>query len=335
MEIQTDVPALNLHEANPGESDYRWESIKGIMGSARSVVTTFPYDSPFFELPDPATEKRRKQLVDGLMESKIGSKLWCLSGFLKKITDTVGTHQALDSVYLGPNIENEPEETRKIGSEWAHYCLTHLLNATGARNRLRVVENELQRSIDEFKGDHEERFNVLSVAAGSSRGLMTVISKIEGERANNIHLTMVDKSEIAAVDAKELASQMGIGDRMTFIKENVFRTNRYLTQTQKFNFIEVVGLLDYLDDRQVTILLGKLRGSLADGGVLLYSNITPNPERSFIKKIVGWPEMQYRKAEELLDLGNAAGFLVPQMRLIQEPSGVYNLVSAVNRVNCS
>lgn len=328
MEVHTEIAAYIGPITSLRNSDFRWKLIGEILGPSEELVTPLPYGSTEFELCTPSMDERRERLVGRLLELEdqkgIGSELWCMSDNLKYVTETVGTHRALETVYLGPDIQRE---STLLGLKWAHHCLMLPKNAIGPRNRLRIVQREFRESIDDRTRDTQGRLDVLSIAAGSSRSLMTVMHERKGDGISDIHLTMVDNSAKAKADAQELASKMEIDDRVTFIPENVFRTNRYLNG-RKFNFIEVVGLLDYLTDEQVIRLLSKLWDSLTVGGVLLYSNIVPNTERSFLERVVKWPVMQYREADALLGLGKAAGVSLSEARLIQEPQEIYNLIAA-------
>lgn len=331
-ETHTHTEASRRPIVKPPKADYRLNLIREIMGSSGRLIIPAPYSSADFEVSTPLIEEHRQRLVNRLLELEerqgLGSKIWRISGNLSDISNTVTTHRALDRVYLGPDPQRESTE---LGLEWAHYCLTLPKNAIGPRNRLRVVKQEFRKSVDKFTadstGDSQERFYALSVAAGSSRGLMAVIRELGHEAASNVHLTMVDQSADAEVDALALASRLGIQDVVKFVKTNVFRTNKYLTRL--YNFIEVVGLFDYLKDEEIVYLLRNFRGSLAADGKILFSDIVPNNERAFLEKIVGWPVMKYRKAEELLSLGKIAGFDDSEMELTQEPQEVYNLISAV------
>ena len=303
------------------------ERIQQILEVLGSKLGPEPYGSLASEMVSPIGETDRLALV-GLMLSlphPMGHILFRTSANLNQISQDAATHNALETMYVGPNRNGITE----VGNNflWARLMIENVHNSMAVRNRLRQVKQEFRCFIDDFAGDADS-INVLSVAAGSSRGLLEEVAAQPPQIRSNIRLKLIDVAPEAGEDAGRLARQLGIGDLVETVTANVLKVNSYLKEGYKAHFIEVVGLLDYLEDRHAVNLLGRLSSCLIKGGMILCSNIRPNDEERFTHQIVGWPEMKYRPAETLVAFVQQAGFSADAIRLIPEPLGIYNIVSA-------
>lgn len=281
-----------------------------------------PYGNSEPELVSPIGEEARIKLVTDMlsMPGDEGHRLFVTSTNLHQISDDASSHRALETMYTGPKPEADLESFL-----WARLFIENTHNAMAVRNRLNMVRQELRDFVGSTKS---EQINVLSVAAGSSRGLLEETAMLPRPIRDRIQLKLIDISPEAGEDAKELSRQLGISDRVETLTKNVLRVNGYLEDGYKANFIEVVGLLDYLEAKHVVNLLKRLRSHLADEGMILFSNIMPNDERDFTHKIVGWLDMQYRSAEVLEELAREAGFSPRLIRMREEPLKIYNIVCA-------
>lgn len=297
--------------------------VQQMVGLFGPRLGSIPYALSSFETQSPIGEDRRKKLVDFMLSrpENGGYQLFRMSENLRQISDDVATHKALETMYIGP--KQEPNET---GFTWARLFIENIHNSMAVRNRLRIVKEEFR----DFVGNTEqEQVNVLSIAAGSSRGLLEETSKLPRSIIDRINLKLIDISPQAGEDARVLSQQLGVADRIETVTGNVLKVNGYLEEGYRADFIEVVGLMDYLKEgRHVVNLLKRLKNHLTDGGMILFSNIMPNDERDFTHKIVGWLPMQYRSAEELENLAKEANFLQGSIRIRQEPLAVYNIVCA-------
>lgn len=302
----------------------------------QTPIGVYPhYRSPGYEFSITNDECMRQIMVGSLMalenlEEGLGSRLWRTSQNLAFVSRNHTTHTALDRVYLGPESE---EETDCLGLHWAHCGLGLLKNGKGARNRLRVVRQQVVGIANNFLEGGESDVRMMSVAAGSGRGMVEAIASLNKNMAGRVNLLMVDITKQAGEDGGKLASQLGVGGLVEFKRANVLKTDKYLFGEKPFHFIEVVGLLDYLNNERAINLLRSLRSHLVNWGTLLFSNITTNDEggncgKGLLHKVIGWHPMIYRNPSDLSAIGEAAGFEKSKMGFIHEPCGVYNLVAA-------
>lgn len=295
-----------------------------------SIIQTFgpklgekPYGSLNFETESPFG-KDRMVLVNSMLTlpDNLGHRLFREgSPDLEYIAFNSANHRALERMYTGPISENLSEHL------WARIFIEGIHNSIAVRNRLRIVEQLFESHMHEVIGSGKETSQVLSIAAGSSRGMLETLARLNGEGHHKARLRLVDISQDAIDDAGRLSEQLGIADDVDLIQANCFRFNRYLPEGYKADFMEIVGLLDYLKDKAVVQLLSHLyEHNLSTQGKIIFSNIQDNDEKDLTHRIVGWTDMHYRTLHDLLRLAKASGF--KQHRVIVEPLGIYNIIEA-------
>jgi len=223
-----------------------------------------------------------------------------------------GTWVALEAMYT-----YSPKEATPITRFWE----TVLDNARAIRNRLALVRKELFAAI--VVNDEEKEIRVLSVGSGSARAVIETIAALSEQYRSRIKVLLIDMDATAIEFSEVLAKQYGI-NHTTKRTGNFFRLERDAANFCP-NIIELVGLLDYLSDRQVVVLLQKVHNVLSLNGYLLTSNIAPNLEAMFVTKAINWP-MTYRTPDKLEKLLKQAGFRDIQIR--KEPLGVYTVAVA-------
>lgn len=311
-EIKKDTPDLCIHN---------------VLSHFRSRLGPMPYQSSDFETVSPIGEDNREALVRWMLSlpgGEEGYRLFRESCNLAQISDDAATHKALETMYVGPKPEEDEDKFL-----WGRLFIENIHNSMAVRNRLRIVRKEFRNFVLDILNEREsDCINVLSIAAGSSRGLLEETSSLPYQMRTRIHLKLIDISPQAEEDARRLSQQLGITDRVEIVTGDVLKVNGYLEEGYRAHFIEVVGLLDYLKEKNVVNLLRRLRSYLTEGGMVLYSNIMPNDEWDFTEKIVGWPPMQDRLADGLVKFAQLAGFETDKTTVIREPLGVYNLVLA-------
>lgn len=301
------------------------EPVRDFFEEVNPLLGRSPYGSSEFELESPIGEERRKRLVE-LMSSlpeDLGYQQFRLSSNLRQISDDAATHKALETMYTGPSKE-ETEE----GFLWARLHIENIHNSMAVRNRLRIVEREFESHVIDLLQEGKDQIQVLSIAAGSSRGIMETVASLNSRGSGRLRLQLVDINREALEDSRKLATHLGIDGSVQLTRAYYASFRRYLMEDYQPDFVEVVGLLDYLPSQEVVRLLKALQGHLSDGGVIFYSNIAPNDEREFTHQIVGWPQMHYRNSRQLLDFATEAG--LQKLQLLKEPLGIYNLVIAGN-----
>ncbi len=230
----------------------------------------------------------------------------------------VTTWKALEILYTYPE-RRRKKEVNIASVFWQNF----LDNARSIRNRLALVKKELAIAIQVSARDNRT-VHVLSIGSGSARSVLEAIASFNGD-SRNIETMLIDINRTAIDFSKTLAEQLGI-NYTTRLTGNFFRLERDAVNFHP-EVIELVGLLDYLTEKQVVTLLNKSLKLLTPGGFLIGGNIVPNAETPFVTKGINWP-MVYRSPGELADLLIEAGFPPQNIKIIQEPLGIHALAVA-------
>ncbi len=234
------------------------------------------------------------------------------------VTKNGGSTTALEAMYTR---HHRRPFSRGLFQGIADYFWHHVISQPKAlRNRLAIVESLLEEEIVNRTGLSPAggSLALLNVAGGSSRAVIHTLVKL-GETAA-VKVTNIDKDERAIALGKRLAEASGVSDSFRWVLGDV-RTLGHILPGERFDLIEVVGLLDYFSDAKFVALLTTLHEHLTEGGALIIANVMPNAEAPFVRK-TGWPEMFYRRPKEVTALLTASGFR-GQSDILLEPLGVH------------
>jgi ubiquinone/menaquinone biosynthesis C-methylase UbiE len=239
-----------------------------------------------------------------------------VSQLAREVKENVFTWRALDVIYnLNPPQGNSLED--KVTRYW-----NKLLNVQAVRNRLRLVK---QLMISEIKRLHKtgiQPIRILSIASGSAQGTIEALEILKKE-GMAFQAMLLDIDQSALENAKILAKKGGVFEYCQFVNKSTTDLE-LVTNNFKPHLVEMVGFLEYRPFEKAVRLLSRIRNILEPGGVLIVSQIMPNPERFFLTVVVNWP-MIYRSQKEFLDLIMKAGFKKETCQIIQEPLGIHSL----------
>lgn len=241
-----------------------------------------------------------------------------------EIVKNATNHKALEILY------NNGKESRKnlkgVVKKVTHLIWFNTNNSKAARNRLKIVKDELEKILIEKQG---QDIVFLSIAAGSARAIIEIVEKVKP--TSKFEFNFLDKNPEAAVYSKEMVQNSD------YIRNNPNFTFNWITDTvnnfldtqkdKKYTIIEMVGLMDYFNDEKALNIFSKIYKILEKDGVFLTANINSNSEKKFVTKAIGWP-MIYRRAEELAILVHQAGFDHEKMDIYYEPHKIHSIIKA-------
>lgn len=243
-----------------------------------------------------------------------------------EVIDHATTHVALEVLYQKGS--SKPSR-RTWMSGIAHRVWFNTNNSKGVRNRIRIVERELRKAIEEL-GRQGKRISILSIASGSARAVVESIVNARLSVEVPVSIVFLDKNPAALEYSKGLLRSHGLLDRPGYDYEWVNDTaGAFLRKTspKRFNIVEMVGLLDYFDDNRSLALFRDIHSVLEDQGLFITANINHNPEKHFLTRVIGW-KMVYRSAEELGNLLLKSGFKENNIELYYEPLKVHGIAIA-------
>jgi hypothetical protein len=243
---------------------------------------------------------------------------------VRDIVDSATSHKALEILYK----KGIKEHTQNLFSSISHAVWFNTSNSKAARNRLKLVKRELERAC-KIIVNKSKSLNIVSIAAGSARAVLETIYKLDIPDGFSINLTFIDKNPSALHYSKEIYQELGLNDRVNIKAEWKEDTvNGFLNGTQeKFDIVEMVGLMDYFSDEKALQIFQKIENILNSPGFFITANINANNEMKFVTKAIGWP-MIYRKAEEIAFLVEQSGFENDLMDIYYEPLKIHSVVVA-------
>lgn len=244
------------------------------------------------------------------------------SSAASEVIDNATNHNALEVLYSkGKNFS-----PKNILNRFFQYIWFHLDNSKAVRNRLKFVRRELKNHLTEISR-YDREINIISIASGSSRAIIETINHGRYLDGTKLSVVFLDKNKDAIEYSKRLSETIDHKSiKLNWIHDtvgNFFRSN----PQDKFDIVEIVGLLDYFNDEKVIETFRGIYSILQDGGIVITANISHNKEEKFITNIIDWP-MVYRTPDDLAQLVSKAGFGYNNMKIFYEPLKVHGMVVA-------
>lgn len=233
----------------------------------------------------------------------------------RKVKENATSWRALDIIYNHkPGIDKSLEG--RVTDFW-----NGVRNIKAVRNRLRLMKKQLKENIQKLS-KNEKEVRLLSIASGSAQGVIEVMKELKA-KGIFVKAIFLDLDPSAIEYSRKLAREAGLINQITFIN----KSTRELTQIGRGfrpHIVELCGFLEYRPDEKAIDLLKRIYEILSPGGVLLTSNISPNPEMFFSYWVGNWP-MIYRWPEKLSEIILKAGFGSRNCLIIQEPLRIHNV----------
>ncbi len=234
---------------------------------------------------------------------------------------------AIEAIY------NENEWLEKEKTLWGR-VLTSILcrveNIIATRNRLRNTKRELFWEILNFLNHDKDEIRIVSLAAGSARSSIEVISSIlysNPKLISRFRLWFVDADPKAYEFAKQLAAEKfnGLEERIEFWNTKISGKPKGLKQLSDFlaeiqpTIVEMVGFGDYLSDEKAVGIFSAIHSNLESGGLLITNNAKPNDEQRFLEIVVTWTMNNREESATLRNL-TEGGFNV--LKTLNEPTDI-------------
>lgn len=235
----------------------------------------------------------------------------------KTVHEHATTHTALEVVYA---FNNKLNFQKGVLEGLVTYFWQTTSSAKALRNRLKLVRKEVDKAISSM---NKKEIAVLNLACGSNMAVIEAAAKYKNDFS--IAVFGVDKNEQAILDAEKLASDFGIGSTFKGCRNTIsgfLNENKHL----KFDVIEMVGFLDYVEDDKAIALFNQIYSALKEDGVFITGNVLDNPERRFITDVVGWPRLIFRDGRDLANLISNSEFHDCETRIVNEPQNIHAVV---------
>lgn len=220
------------------------------------------------------------------------------------------------------------QATPGTGEYWLEYLALNSPIAQQHRNKVVRQAREILSVCQAATPEHPAR--ILIIAAGSSPDLQSIQPMIENCPA-----------QFVLNDADENAMEFSLNkldrirDKITPVVGNVLAVQKKLAAHGPFDLVVAGGLFDYLDERQVTLLLRTIWSRLLKpDGRLFFTNIsTFNPYRTWIEYLANWRLIERTQADIQHLVADACGSEA-RVQLLKDPTEITWLV-AVDRTRCA
>ncbi|MFN0056155.1 MAG: class I SAM-dependent methyltransferase family protein, partial [Planctomycetales bacterium] len=195
-----------------------------------------------------------------------------------------------------------------------------------ARNRRQIVTSQLARLINEHGVDAP--VTILGVGAGPGWHVQQAIVD-SGKEPSQVSAYLIDRDDDAFVRGRELAASLGIARSVHFLKGDARRIRQVLPDVSA-QVVKLVGLIEYLDDAELVLLLHSLREVMVqEGSLLTHGLVDVYGQRRFLARVFNLRHYR-RNARQLTTLLRYAGFRVVQCTV--EPTGIHPILTAVRAV---
>jgi 2-polyprenyl-3-methyl-5-hydroxy-6-metoxy-1,4-benzoquinol methylase len=245
-----------------------------------------------------------------------------LSPICRKVKENATSWKALDIIY-----NYHPGKDKSLSGRITDFW-NGLKIIKAVRNRLLLVKRILRERIEEFAKDEKE-IRLLSIASGAAQGIIEIMKEFK-QKGIIIQAIFLDRDSTAIIHSKILATQAEVINQITFENTSTKELTNIVGEF-KPHIVEVIGLLEYRPYEQAINLLKRIHDLLNPEGLVITSNISPNPEQFFSYWVANWP-MVYRTTEQLSDIIIKAGFTPEQCKIIREPLKIHNVAVCVKNI---
>jgi len=219
-----------------------------------------------------------------------------------------GSWRCLEIVY-----RNEP---RKILDRF----FLNSRSARGARNRLRVLQEEIYKCILQ-RAQINNSVKLISFGAGLGHEVLGSIERLQGSVA--VKATCIDKELDAIEQGRLLAAQKGFN--VNYIQGNVLRMNSII---DKYDIGVMSGLIDYFDFETAVSVLRMVKGQRVQGGTILIANMRRHKLASTMSVLGNW-NLVYREPEEVESILVESRY--EEIEVLLEPEKIFCIGKARKR----
>lgn len=183
------------------------------------------------------------------------------------------------------------------------------------RNRKRLVS----RVLGELISGYDRPVHIVGVAAGTGHNIME--GMLQAPQVPS-HAYLLDLSDGATGFGRQLAQELGLVERTTFIQGNALEIEQLIEVRPDITV--AVGILEYFTREQVVDLARAMHRAAPAGGSFVANSILPaHGSDRFLRTVLGL-HLNYREPGQLRRLLSDAGYTDFEVR--DEPLGIYSVV---------
>lgn len=195
--------------------------------------------------------------------------------------------------------------------------------ARASRNRLQIVTQILMDLIS--RQARTGNVTIVGIGAGPGRHVQTAISRLNLS-ADQVTAWLIDLDDDAFDYGYRFARQLGIADSISFLQGDAREIHEVLPEVNP-HIVKLIGLVEYLNDQQLTELLRAVHAVMTPGGSLITHGLAdPYHGSPFLKRIFGLEHFK-RTADDIKQILELNGFRTVDQ--VTEPMEIYSLITGV------
>lgn len=230
------------------------------------------------------------------------------------------TSRALEALY---NFKGKIDTKNNIIDGMFTFIWQHnFRNAKAVRNRFKLAKRELKDAIREVHSIKQSEINLLSLASGSARVVLEIMSELQKEGIA-VKAKLLDLDPEALKLSMKIAKELGVDKHIILCNDKVSNFEKFCENWNP-DVVEMIGFMDYLSQEKAIDLSTKIFNQLKIGGHYITCNIRDNSERKILERIFNW-RMIYRNEDELADVALSGGFNHENVKIIYEPYLIHGL----------
>ncbi len=201
----------------------------------------------------------------------------------------------------------------------------HGIEGVGMRTRAYM----LSWLVNDWAAGRNEPLRWASIGCGTGQPLYDVARHLPASIKMGSELLLVDQDSIVLNFAQTLYDQQRNElPPALFVCGDIFDVALFenLTQSGPLNVVDMLGIFEYLDHEQSVTLLRRCYNALANGGILIFSNMdTHRPDYDINQRVIGWPELKLRSPQESLRAIVDAEIPIDNVTLVRAPDAINNV----------
>jgi len=174
-------------------------------------------------------------------------------------------------------------------------------SARGARNRLRIIQEEICKCIIQH-ARISNPVKLVSFGSGPGHEVIDCIERFQGSVL--VKATCMDRDPSALEYGRSLSAQKGLSEFIKYVQGNVLRVN---SADAKHHIAILSGLIDYFDFETAVSVLKKVGQQLLPDGIIMIANMRRHYLASTMSVLGNW-DLAYREPEEIENILSESGY---------------------------
>jgi len=187
----------------------------------------------------------------------------------------------------------------------------------GLRNRKRLAVAMIKELLD----NNHELDNIVAIGAGAAHN---VLEAMAASTHGDVRAYCIDLNRDAFGHGREMASKLGLGERIRYIQGNAVDVARLIDVPPEL--VTCIGIIEYLTDEQVVDIFRAMHTASGPHGALLANSIADTHGTDRFLRTIFKLHLNYRSPDEVKALMERGGYRVVEKR--SEPMKIYNILVA-------